>query len=99
MNKCNGMYYCEGGISKEKVDNGTLFPDDIKPWIYKIYSIYVEVEKDENNDAIVTVSDHGTGIAISTLKSMCNVGESYFAKNHSVFFYYCLIVIICFIVA
>lgn len=77
----NGMYYCEGGISKEKVDNGTLFPDDIKPWIYKIYSIYVEVEKDENNDAIVTVSDHGTGIAISTLKSMCNVGESYFAKN------------------
>ena len=77
----NGMYYCEGGISREKVEDGTLFPDDIKPWIYKIYSIYVKVEKDENNNAVVTVSDHGTGIAVSTLKSLCNVGESYFAKK------------------
>lgn len=77
----NGMYYCEGGIPKEKVESGTLFPDDIKPWIYKIYSIYIEVERDENNDAVVTVADHGTGIAISTLKSMCNVGESYFTKK------------------
>lgn len=77
----NGMYYCEGGISREKVEEGTLFPDDIKPWIYKIYSIHVNVEKDQNNNAVVTVSDHGTGIAVSTLKSMCNVGESYFSKK------------------
>lgn len=77
----SGMYYCEGGISKEKVENDTLFPDDIKPWIYKIYSIHISVEKTEDNNAVVTVSDHGTGIAISTLKSMCNVGESYFTKK------------------
>lgn len=71
-----GIFYYDGGISKEKVENGTLLPDDINPSIYKMYSITVRVEKNENNDAIVTVSDHGTGITISTLKSMCNVGES-----------------------
>ena len=77
----SGMFYCAEGISKDKVDQGTLLPNDIKPWIYKIYTINVEIEKDEHNDAVVTILDHGTGIAISTLKSMCNVGESYFSKN------------------
>lgn len=77
----SGMFYCDEGIDEYKVLNGTLFPDDIKPWIYKIYSINIEVERDENNNAIVVISDHGTGIAISTLKSMCNVGESHLAKN------------------
>lgn len=77
----SGVFYCSGGIPKEKVENGTLHPSDISSWIYKIYTITVDVEKDENNNAVVTVSDHGTGIAISTLKSMCNVGESYFSKS------------------
>lgn len=77
----SGMFYCSEGIEKEKVENGTLLPNDINPWIYKIYTINVEIEKNENNDAVVIISDHGTGIAISTLKSMCNVGESYFAEN------------------
>jgi hypothetical protein len=72
----SGMFYCEGGISEDKVKNKELFPDDIKPWIYKMYTIKINIEKDENNNARVSISDHGTGIAISTLKSMCNVGES-----------------------
>ncbi len=71
-----GIFYYDGGISKEKVENGTLLPDDINPSIYKMYSITVRVEKTENNDAVVRISDHGTGITIPTLKSMCNVGES-----------------------
>lgn len=77
----SGMYYCAGGILKSSVENGTLSPNDIQPWIYQIYKINVEIKKDKNNDAVVTVSDHGTGIAISTLKSLCNVGESYLSKN------------------
>ena len=77
----SGMYYCRDGISKESVENHTLLPNDIKPWIYQIYKINVKIEKDEDNNAVVEISDHGTGIAIATLKSMCNVGESYFAKN------------------
>lgn len=77
----SGMFYCDSGVSKEKVENATLLPNDIPSWIYKIYTINIEIEKSENNNAVVTISDHGTGIAISTLKSMCNVGESYFTKN------------------
>lgn len=77
----NGLYYCKGGIVKSKVDDGTLLPSDIPEWIYQIYSIQISVEKNENNNAVVSVIDRGTGISLESLKSICNVGQSYFQER------------------
>lgn len=77
----SGMYYSSQGIDKMKVENGKLLPNDIPEWIYQIYSIQVIVEKNEDNNALVSIIDHGTGISIDTLKEICNVGQSYFQKK------------------
>lgn len=78
----SGMYYNdEEGISKSKVQDGTLLPSDIPRWIYQVYAIHINVERDENNNAIVSVVDHGTGITLDSLKDLCNVGKSYFQKK------------------
>ena len=75
-----GMYF-SAGIDEEKVFSGTLSPNDIPNWIYKIYTISISVEKNEAGNAIVCVTDHGTGISLDTLKSICNVGQSYHQKQ------------------
>lgn len=76
----SGMYYSTNGIDKSKVESGKLLPNDIPKWIYQIYSIQITVEKNDDNNATLSVIDHGTGISIDTLKSICNVGQSYFQK-------------------
>lgn len=80
----NGMYYSSQGIEKLKVENGNLLPNDIPDWIYQIYSIQVIIEKNEDNNALVSIIDHGTGISIDTVKEICNVGESYFQKKERI---------------
>ena len=79
----SGMYYSNknNGINKSKVESGTLLPSDIPKWIYDIYSIQISVERNEENNAIVSVIDYGTGISLDSLKSICNVGQSYFQKK------------------
>ena len=77
----SGMYYSDKGISKEKVEKGTLTPWDIPEWIYEMYPISINIERNEENDAIVAISDRGTGISIDALKSICNVGQSYFQQS------------------
>lgn len=77
----NGMYYCTNGIDKSKVDEGTLMPCDIPEWIYQIYSIAISVERNDNNNAVISVIDHGTGISLNSLKAICNVGQSYFQEK------------------
>lgn len=77
----NGMFYSENGIDKAKVERGTLLPSDIPAWIYEIYSVEICVEKDEKNDAVISIVDHGTGISLDSLKAICNVGQSYFQKK------------------
>lgn len=72
------MYYSPNGIDKTKVESGSLLPSNIPEWIYQIYSIQINVERNEDNNAIMSVIDHGTGISLDTLKSICNVGQSYF---------------------
>lgn len=79
----SGMYYSENGIDRSKVESGNIFPWDIPMWIYKIYSIEVTVEKNEKNNAVISVTDRGTGITLETLKTICNVGQSYFQKKKS----------------
>ena len=79
----SGIFYCDGGIKREKVESGELLPNDIPPWIYEIYSIEVNVCSNEKNNAVVTIKDHGTGISIESLKAICNVGQSYFAKKET----------------
>ena len=41
---------------KEKVSNNHLLPCDIPEWIYEIYSVQVGVEKNEENNAVVTIT-------------------------------------------
>lgn len=77
----SGRYYFDNGIKREKVENGSLRPFDIPDWIYKFYSIDISVEKNEKNNAVLRVSDHGTGITIDTLKAICNVGQSYHQRQ------------------
>lgn len=77
----SGMYYSVNGIEKEKVENNHLLPCDIPEWIYEIYSVQVRVEKNEENNAVVTITDHGTGISLDTLKAISNVGQSYFQRK------------------
>lgn len=77
-------YYSSQGIEKAKVENGTLLPNDIPEWIYQIYSIQVIIEKNEENNALVSIIDHGTGISIDIVKDMCNVGQSYFQKKERI---------------
>lgn len=77
----NGMYYCNNGIEKEKVENKDIMPGDIPVWIYDIYSIQICVEELENEDVEISIMDHGTGISIDALKQICNVGQSYFQKK------------------
>ncbi len=79
----SGMYY-SAGIDKSKVKSGNLLPNDIPAWIYKLYDIDINVEKNNNNNAVVTVSDHGTGITFDSLKAICNVGQSYYQKKEIV---------------
>lgn len=78
----SGMYFFDNIIDKQKVDNRTLRPCDIPDWIYKIYSIIITVEINKNNNAVLCVTDHGTGITIDTLKSICNVGQSFHQKEN-----------------
>lgn len=77
----SGIYYCDRGIERAKVERGKLLPSDIPDWIYKIYSVEIKIEKNEQNNAVVSVSDRGTGISLDTLQSICNVGQSYFQKK------------------
>ena len=77
----SGVYYCDRGIEQTKVESGKLLPSDIPDWIYKIYSIEIKIEKNEQNNAVVSVSDRGTGISLATLKAICNVGQSYFQEK------------------
>ncbi len=77
----SGIYFCHNGIDEEKVKSGELLPHDIPSWIYKIYSIEVDVSRNESNNAIVTIKDHGTGISTHTLKAICSVGQSYLSKK------------------
>lgn len=77
----SGMYYSTNGIDKSKVESGKLLPNDIPEWIYQIYSINITIEKNNDNNAILSVIDHGTGISIDILKLICNVGQSYFQKD------------------
>lgn len=79
----SGMYYSPNGIDRSKVENQTLLPSDIPEWVYKIYSIQITVEENEDNNAVLSVVDHGTGISIDALKAICNVGQSYFQKQES----------------
>ena len=79
----SGMYYGAGGVNEEKVKAGTLLPDEIKPWVYKIYSINIDISRNEQNNAVVTIQDHGTGISISSLKAICNVGQSYHSQREA----------------
>lgn len=79
----SGIFYCDGGINRDKVESGELLPNDIPSWIYEIYSIEVNVCSNENNNAVVTIKDHGTGISVESLKAICNVGQSYFAKKET----------------
>lgn len=76
-----GMYYCDKGINKEKVETGNLMPKDIPEWIYQIYLIQITIERNEDNNAVVSVYDHGTGISLDSLKLICNVGQSYFQEK------------------
>lgn len=73
----SGMY----NIPSSKIISGNLLPNDIPDWVYQIYTVEVSVEKNENNNAVVSVTDRGTGISLETLKSICNVGQSYFQKQ------------------
>lgn len=77
----SGMYYSTNGIDKSKVENGELLPNDIPEWVYQIYSIQITIEKNDDNNATLSIIDHGTGISIDTLKSICNVGQSYFQRD------------------
>ena len=77
----SGMYYSDNAIDKYKVENNSLLPSDIPEWIYNIYSIQITIEENEEHNAVLSVVDHGTGISIDTLKSICNVGQSYFQKQ------------------
>lgn len=77
----SGMYYCTNGIDKTMVDEGTLMPCDIPEWIYQIYSISISVERNIDNNAVISVTDHGTGISLDSLKAICNVGQSYFQQK------------------
>ena len=77
----SGMYDSANGINRERVISGSLLPGDIPEWIYQIYSIKVIVEKNEKNNAVVSIEDHGTGISSETLREICNVGQSYFQKK------------------
>lgn len=77
----NGMYYCVNGIKKEKVEDKSILPGDIPEWIYEIYSIEIHVEEIEDENVEITITDHGTGISLDTLKQICNVGQSYFQKK------------------
>lgn len=77
----SGMYDSVNGVNREKVISGSLLPGDIPEWVYKIYSIKVTVEKNERNNAVLSIEDHGTGISSETLKEICNVGQSYFQKK------------------
>lgn len=79
----SGIYFCHNGIDEEKVKSGELLPHDIPSWIYKIYSIEVDVNRNKKNNAIVTIKDHGTGISTHSLKAICNVGQSYLSKKES----------------
>ena len=54
----NGMYYCTNGIDKSKVDEGTLMPCDIPEWIYQIYSIAISVERNDNNNSVISLIYH-----------------------------------------
>lgn len=76
-----GIYYCHHGINREKVIKNTLTPFDIPSWIYDIYTIKVDIEKTDANNVRVAILDHGTGISIDSLRSICNVGQSYFIKK------------------
>ncbi len=78
----SGMYY-SAGIDESKVKTGSLLPTDIPTWIYQIYTIQITVEKNEANNAVVSIMDHGTGISTDTLKGICNVGQSYYQKKES----------------
>lgn len=77
----NGMFYSENGIDKAKVERGTLLPSDIPAWIYEIYSVEICVEKDEKNDAVISIVDHGTGISLDSLKAICKWGKAIFRKK------------------
>lgn len=77
----SGMYYSINGINKSLVESGKLLPHHIPEWIYKIYAIQINVEKNDENNAVVSVIDHGTGVSIDALKAICNVGQSYFQEE------------------
>ena len=77
----SGLYYSENGINKSKVEDGSLLPNDIPEWVYKIYAIKISIERTEDNNALISVMDHGTGISLDDLKNICNVGQSYFQKK------------------
>lgn len=79
----DGIFYCKNGIDKAKVASGTLLPNDIPSWIYEIYSIEIDVSRNDKNNAVVSIQDHGTGISISSLKAICNVGQSYRSRNEA----------------
>ncbi len=79
----NGIYYCKNGIDRSKVEAGTLLPNDIPSWIYEIYSIEIDVSRNEKNCAVVTIKDHGTGISAETLKAICDVGQSYRSRSEA----------------
>lgn len=71
----SGVYLKSKFKGKKLVD---ILPNDIDEEIYNNYSIDITVGRNESNNAVVTITDHGTGISINTIKSICNVGESYF---------------------
>lgn len=77
----SGMYYSTNGIDRSKVEKGTILPSDIPEWIYQAYDIKINIERNEENDAVLTVADRGTGISLEVLKSICNVGQSYYQKK------------------
>lgn len=79
----DGIFYCKNGIDKSKVESGTLLPSDIPPWIYEIYSIEIDVSRNDKNNAVVLIQDHGTGISILSLKAICDVGQSYRSRNEA----------------
>ncbi len=79
----DGIFYCKNGIDKSKVESGILLPNDIPSWIYEIYSIEIDVSRNDKNNAVVSIQDHGTGISISSLKAICNVGQSYRSRNEA----------------
>lgn len=79
----DGMFYCKNGIKRAKVESGALLPNDIPAWIYEIYSIEINIHRNEKNNAVVSIQDHGTGISVLSLKDICNVGQSYRARSET----------------